>query len=86
MSSWAWKSGGLTAGTAYSTSKGAVTSLTFSVARQYAEEGITCNAIAPCYVFSPMIMEQVRWRGGRRASGHAHAVMDERDARGAGGT
>jgi short-subunit dehydrogenase len=34
MSSWAWKSGGLTAGTAYSTSKAAITGLTFSTARE----------------------------------------------------
>ena len=59
VTSWAWKSGGLTAGTAYSVSKGAMTALTFSVARQYADQGITCNGIAPCYVFSPMIMEQL---------------------------
>jgi 3-oxoacyl-[acyl-carrier protein] reductase len=43
ITSWAWKSGGLTAGTAYSASKGAMTSLTFSVARQYVEDGVTCN-------------------------------------------
>jgi 3-oxoacyl-[acyl-carrier protein] reductase len=59
LSSWAWKSGGLTAGTVYTTSKGAVTSLTFSVARQYADKGITCNAIAPCYVMSKMVSEQL---------------------------
>ena len=29
ITSWAWKSGGLTAGTAYAASKGAMTSLTF---------------------------------------------------------
>ena len=43
ITSWAWKSGGLTAGTAYSASKGAMTSLTFSVARQYVADGVTCN-------------------------------------------
>lgn len=59
LSSWAWKSGGLTAGTVYTTSKGAVTSFTFSVARQYAGLGITCNAIAPCYVMSPMVSKQL---------------------------
>ena len=36
LSSWAWKSGGLTAGTAYSASKGALVGLTFSLARQFA--------------------------------------------------
>jgi len=59
LSSWAWKSGGLTAGTVYTTSKGSVTSFTFSVARQYADKGITCNAIAPCYVMSKMVSEQL---------------------------
>ena len=59
MSSWAWKSGGLTAGTAYSSSKAAVVGLTFSLARQFASDGITVNGVAPCYVFSKMIMEQL---------------------------
>jgi len=59
LSSWAWKSGGLTAGTVYTTSKGAVTSFTFSIARQYAAAGITCNGIAPCYVMSPMVTEKL---------------------------
>jgi 3-oxoacyl-[acyl-carrier protein] reductase len=59
LSSWAWKSGGLTAGTAYSSSKAAMVGLTFSLARQFASSGVTVNAVAPCYVFSPMIMEQL---------------------------
>ena len=59
LTSWAWKSGGLTAGTAYSASKGALVGLTFSLARQFAGGGVTVNGVAPCYVFSPMIMEQV---------------------------
>ena len=59
MSSWAWKSGGLTAGTAYSASKAAMVGLTFSLARQFAENGVTVNAIAPCYVLSPMVSEQL---------------------------
>lgn len=59
MSSWAWKSGGLTAGTAYSASKAAMVGLTFSLARQFAGNGVTVNAIAPCYVMSPMVSEQL---------------------------
>lgn len=59
MSSWGWKSGGLTAGTAYCTSKGAITSLTFSTARQYAHQNITANGVAPCYVMSPMVSKQL---------------------------
>lgn len=55
----AGKSGGLTAGTAYSTSKGALAALTFSVARETASEGITVNGIAPAYVRTPMVTEQL---------------------------
>ena len=53
------KTGGLTAGTAYSTSKGALTSLTFSLAREAAAHGVTVNGISPAYVKTPMIMEQL---------------------------
>lgn len=49
------KTGGLTAGTAYATSKGALVSLTFSLAREAAAHGITVNGIAPAYVNTPMI-------------------------------
>ena len=59
MSSLAWKSGGLTAGTAYSVSKASLVGLTFSTAREFAGTGVTANAIAPAYVMSPMIMEQL---------------------------
>lgn len=59
MSSYAAKCGGLTAGTAYTTSKAALTGLTFSVAREFASQGITANAIAPAYVMSPMVSEQL---------------------------
>jgi 3-oxoacyl-[acyl-carrier protein] reductase len=53
------KSGGLTAGTAYSASKGALTSLTFSLARELAPFGVTVNGISPAYVRTPMVMEQL---------------------------
>jgi 3-oxoacyl-[acyl-carrier protein] reductase len=59
ISSYAAKSGGLTAGTAYSVSKSALIGLTFSIARETAGEGITSNAIAPAYVMSPMVSEQL---------------------------
>ena len=51
------KTGGLTAGTAYAASKGALTSLTFSLAREAAAHGVTVNGIAPAYVRTPMVTE-----------------------------
>lgn len=59
MSSYAAKSGGLTAGTAYSVSKTAIIGLTYSIAREVAGEGVTANAVAPAYVMSPMVSEQL---------------------------
>lgn len=53
------KTGGLTAGTAYAVSKGALTSLTFSLARELAPFGVTANGISPAYVKTPMITEQL---------------------------
>jgi 3-oxoacyl-[acyl-carrier protein] reductase len=53
------KTGGLTAGTAYATSKGALTSLTFSLARELAAFGVTVNGISPAYVNTPMVTEQL---------------------------
>jgi 3-oxoacyl-[acyl-carrier protein] reductase len=53
------KTGGITAGTAYATSKGALVSLTFSLARELAGNGITVNGISPAYVKTPMITEQL---------------------------
>lgn len=55
----AMKSGGLTAGTSYTTSKGALGALTFSIARETAPFGITVNGIAPAYVRTPMVEEQL---------------------------
>jgi 3-oxoacyl-[acyl-carrier protein] reductase len=55
----AMKSGGITAGTAYAVSKGALGALTFSLAREFAPYGITVNGIAPAYVKTPMVTEQL---------------------------
>lgn len=53
------KTGGLTAGTAYTTSKGGLTTLTFSLAREAAGFGVTANGISPAYINTPMVTEQL---------------------------
>lgn len=53
------KSGGLTASPAYAASKGALTSLTFSLAREAAAHGVTVNGVSPAYVKTPMVTEQL---------------------------
>ncbi|MEH6404802.1 MAG: SDR family NAD(P)-dependent oxidoreductase [Sneathiella sp.] len=57
--SYAWKSGGNTSGTAYSASKAGLVGLTFTVAKEAAEYGVTVNGIAPAYVMSPMVTDQL---------------------------
>ncbi len=59
MCSLAMKTGGLTAGTAYTTSKGALGALTFSLARELAPFGVTANGVAPAYVRTKMVTEQL---------------------------
>lgn len=53
------KTGGLTAGTAYTASKGGMEALTFSLARESARQGVTVNGIAPAYIKTPMVTEQL---------------------------
>jgi 3-oxoacyl-[acyl-carrier protein] reductase len=59
VSSFGAKTGGLSPLPAYAASKGGVISLTFSFAREYARHGVTCNAIAPTFVKTQMLTEQV---------------------------
>jgi 3-oxoacyl-[acyl-carrier protein] reductase len=53
------KTGGLTAGAAYAASKGALTALTFSLAREAAENGVTVNGVSAAYVKTQMVTEQL---------------------------
>jgi 3-oxoacyl-[acyl-carrier protein] reductase len=55
----AMKTGGITAGTAYTASKGGLAALTFSLARETTRDGITVNGIAPAYINTPMVTEQL---------------------------
>lgn len=51
----AGKTGGATTGIAYSTTKGALQTLTFALAREVAKDGITVNGIAPAYIRTPTV-------------------------------
>jgi 3-oxoacyl-[acyl-carrier protein] reductase len=53
------KAGGPNTGVAYSTSKGALASFTFALAREVASQGVTVNGVAPAYVKTPMVMEEL---------------------------
>ena len=53
------KTGAAGAGPAHAASKGALASLTFSLARECAPHGVTVNAVAPAYVKSPLVTEQL---------------------------
>ena len=59
VSSFGAKTGGMSPLPAYAASKGGVISLTFSFAREYAAFGVTCNALAPAFVKTQMLTEQV---------------------------
>lgn len=49
------KTGGHTTGIAYSTTKGALQTFTFALARECAKDGITVNGIAPAYIRTPAV-------------------------------
>ncbi|MDD0839036.1 SDR family oxidoreductase [Curvibacter sp. HBC61] len=59
IASFGAKTGGLSPLPAYAASKGGVVTLTFSFAREYAAFGVTCNALAPAFVKTQMVTEQV---------------------------
>lgn len=59
IASFGAKTGGMSPLPAYAASKGGVVSLTFSFAREYAPFGVTCNALAPAFVKTQMVTEQV---------------------------
>ncbi len=76
ISSYAWKSGGLTAGTAYSVSKSALVGLTYSSARELAPFGVTANAVAPTSCgFADDHGATVRGRSPAPACGHSRRAV-----------
>ena len=60
VSSFAGRSGGLLAGTAYSLSKAAMIGLTFTLAREFGPKGISTNAVAPAFVRSEMMARNLK--------------------------
>jgi len=59
VTSLAAKTGGADTGTAFATSKGALAALTITLAREVAASGVTVNGIAPAYVKTPALAEQM---------------------------
>ena len=57
--SYSARSGGVSSGIAYTVSKGGIVALTRAVAIDTVRDGITCNAIAPAWVKTPMVTEQL---------------------------
>ena len=53
-------SGGLADRFVYSTSKGAVIAMTYSIARDYVSHGIRCNAVSPARVHTPFVDDYLR--------------------------
>jgi 3-oxoacyl-[acyl-carrier protein] reductase len=53
------KTGAQSSSAAYSAAKGALASLTYALARELAAAGITVNAIAPAFVKSAQLVEQL---------------------------
>jgi 3-oxoacyl-[acyl-carrier protein] reductase len=70
VGSLAAKAGGAAAGTAYAVSKGALASLTYSLASESAAFGVTVNAVAPAYVRTPTVTDQLNEQQRRQMLAH----------------
>lgn len=58
-SSYSARSGGVSSGISYTVSKGGMVAFTRAVAIDTLKDGITCNAIAPAWVKTPMVTVQL---------------------------